>query len=96
MYIYIYIYIKGTNGLGTHGVTANFVLFDRGTFWALPCASFYLPKSARAYLFSRSVKIHYLCCSGPISVDPICQQPRNSASPPTVELHTKILHTKIL
>ena len=24
---------KGTNGVSTSGVTANFVFFDRGTFW---------------------------------------------------------------
>ena len=39
-----------------------------------PLTYFYLPKSARAYLFPQFVKIHYFC-SGPISVDPICPQP---------------------
>ena len=38
-------------GHSTNGVTAKCKLFDRGTFWALPLANFYLPKSARAYLF---------------------------------------------
>ncbi len=42
---------KGTNGVSTNGVTANFMFFDRGTFWVLPLTYFYLPKSARAYLF---------------------------------------------
>ena len=42
---------KGTNVVGTNGVTANLMLLDRGTFWALPLNYFYLPKSARAYLF---------------------------------------------
>ena len=41
----------------------------------LPVTYVYLPKSARAYLFPQSVKIHYFC-SGPFSVDPICPQPR--------------------
>ena len=45
-----------------------------GTFWALPLAYCYLPRSARAHLFPQSVEIHYFC-SGPISVDPICPQP---------------------
>ena len=27
------------------------MFFDRGTFWALPLTYFYLPESARAYLF---------------------------------------------
>ena len=51
------------------------MFFDTGTFWVLSLAYFYLTKSARAYLFSQLVKIHYFC-SGPISVDPICPQPR--------------------
>ena len=40
---------KGTNGVSTNGVTANFFFFDRGTFWVLSLTYFYLPKSARAY-----------------------------------------------
>ena len=65
---------KGTNGVSTSGVTAKVMFFDRGTFWVLLLTYFYLPKSARAYLFPQSVKINYFC-SGPISVDPICPQP---------------------
>ena len=42
---------KGTNGVSTNGVTANFICFDRGTFWVLPLTCFFLPKSARVYLF---------------------------------------------
>ena len=48
---------------------------DRGTFWVLPLTYFHLPKSARAYAFPQSVKNNYFC-SGPISVDPICPQPK--------------------
>ena len=33
------------------------MFFVRGTFWVLPLTYFYLPKSARAYHFSQSVKI---------------------------------------
>ena len=58
---------RWTAGVSTDGVAANFVLFDRGAFWVLPLAYSYLAKSARAYLFPQSVKIHYFC-SGPISV----------------------------
>ena len=66
---------KWTNGVSTNGVTEHFFMFfDRGTFWVLPLTYYYFPKSARAYLFSKSVEIHY-SCSGPISVDPICPQP---------------------
>ena len=66
---------KGTNGVSTNGVTANFMFFDRGTFWVLLLTYIYLTKSARAYLFPQFVKIHYFR-SGPISVDPICPQPK--------------------
>ena len=74
VYIYIYIYI-GTNGVSTYGVTANFTSLDRGTVWVRPLTNFYLPNSARAYLFPKADKIRYFC-SGPISADPICPQPR--------------------
>ena len=50
---------KGTNGVSTNGVTAIFMFF---------------PKSARAYFFPNSVKIHYFC-SGPISIGIMCPQP---------------------
>ena len=53
--------------------------FDRGTFWVLPLNYFYIPKHASAYLFPQSVKIHDFC-SGPISVDPICPQPKAIAT----------------
>ena len=60
---------KGLMGSALTGVTANFVFFDRGTFWVLLLTYLYIPKSDRAYLFPQSVRIHYFC-SGPISVDP--------------------------
>ena len=69
---------KGTNGVGTNGVTANF-MFSDGAFWVL-LTCFYIPKSARVYLFPQSVKIHFFC-SGPISVDPICPQPTRAVRP---------------
>ena len=52
---------KGTNWVSTNGATANSVFFDRGTVWVLPLTYFYIPKSARAYLFPQSAKIHYFC-----------------------------------
>ena len=51
------------------------MFFDGGTFWVLPLTYFNLPKSARAYPFPRSVNNIYFCC-GPVSVDPVCPQPR--------------------
>ena len=38
-------------GSASHGVTANFMFHERGTFWVLLLTYFYLPKSAREYLF---------------------------------------------
>ena len=57
------------------GVTGNMMFVDRGTFGVLPLTYVYVPKIARAYMFPQSVKIHYFC-GGPISVDPICPQPK--------------------
>ena len=68
---------KRTNGVSTNGVTADFMFFDRGTFWILLLTYFCLPRSARAYLFTQSVKHHYFH-SGPISVDPISPQPTHA------------------
>ena len=56
----------------------QFICFLTGTFLARPLTYLCLPKSARADLFSQSVKILYFC-SGPISVDPIGPQPSGPA-----------------
>ena len=69
---------KGQMGsalVSANGVTARFRFFDRGTFWVLLLTCFYLPKSARAYLFPQSDK-QILLLQRPHSVDPICPQPR--------------------
>ena len=57
---------KGTNGVSTNGVTADFMFFDRGTYWVLPLTYFYIPKRASAYLFPQSAKINCFR-SGPIN-----------------------------
>ena len=67
-----------TNGVSTNGGTGKFMFFDRGTFWVLPLTYFYLPKSTRVYPFSPICHISCYFCSGPISVDPICQQPKGA------------------
>ena len=58
--------------------------FTEGLLGVFPLTYFYHPKSARAHLFPQLVKNHNFC-SGPISVDPICPQPRNSQSNENVE-----------
>ena len=68
-YIDSLILVKGQMGSALMGSTANDMFLDRGIFWVLPLSYCYVPKSARAYLFPQSVKIHHFC-SGPISVDP--------------------------
>ena len=35
----------------THWASANFMLFDGAAFWVLRLSYFYLPESARTYLF---------------------------------------------
>ena len=66
---------EGQMGSALMGSLQIAMFFDRGTFGVLPLIYFYIPRSARAYLFFQSVKIHHFC-SGPISVDPSCPQPR--------------------
>ena len=66
---------KGTNGVSTNGSLQILCFLTEELFGVLPLTYFYLPKSARAYLFPQSVKTHCFC-SGPISVDPICPQPK--------------------
>ena len=53
--------------------------FDRGAFWVLPLTYFIMFKSARAYLFPQSAKIHYFC-SGPTGAGLTCPQPRRCSS----------------
>ena len=89
IYIYIYIYIhiridscahrtisfqqfSERHRWGRHA--ANLIVCYRGTFGVLALTYFYIPKSARAYLFPQPVKTCYFC-SGPVCVDPICPQP---------------------
>ena len=52
---------KGQPGSALTG-SLRISFFDRGTFWILLLTCFYLPKSARAYLFSQSVKIRFRRC----------------------------------
>ena len=48
----IYVYRKGTNGVGTNGATANHTFFDRETFWGMTggfaLASEGLPEGGRS------------------------------------------------
>ena len=48
---------KGQTGSALMGSLQHFMFFDRGTFWVLLLTYFYLPKSARAYIFPQPVKI---------------------------------------
>ena len=75
-------------GVGTNGVTANFMFFDRGTSWVPICQHLSTSVNIRqhpstsvnsAYLSTQYIKQHYFC-SYPISVDPVCPQPSNANS----------------
>ena len=63
-------------------------LFDRWILLVLSLTCLYHPKSVRSYVFPQSVKMCYFC-SGPISVDPICPQPRQ---PTALSLRSGRLH----
>ena len=58
----------------------KFRVFDRGTFW-VPIYQNMFMIIICAYLFPQSVKIPYFC-SDPISVEPICPQPRSAPITP--------------
>ena len=67
---------RGTNGVSNNRVTAHVMFFDRGTFRVLPLIYGYLPKSARAYLFLRSGKIHeLLAAAAPLVLTPFVRNP---------------------
>ena len=67
---------KGQMGSALTGSLQISWFLTEGLFGYSRQPTFYLPKSARAYLFPQSVKSHYLC-SGPISVDPISLKPNH-------------------
>ena len=69
---------KGTTGVSTGWVTANFVFFDRGTFWVLPLTYFYLPQSARANFFTDLSKFMTFAAAPLVSTPFV----RNQAFPP--------------
>ena len=64
--------------------TANFCCFNRGTFWVLPLAYFYLPNLSKL--------THYFC-SGPMSVDPIRRQPTAPGTCPIVGDEPRVRET---
>ena len=57
---------KGQMGSAPMGSLQSSCFLLTGTFRVLPLTCFYLPKSARAYPFPQSIKIHYFR-SGPIN-----------------------------
>ena len=62
---------KGTNGVSTNGVTANSMFFDRD-FLGTPVNLLLSSDKYQGVPFSPQN-----FCSGPISVDPTCPQPKN-------------------
>ena len=84
---------KGTTGVSTNGVTGFVCLLTEGSFGYSRSPTFTFPK-CQGVPFSPSCQIHYFC-SGPISVGPICPQPRaasnkgNTGCPSS--LHSKVM-----
>ena len=67
---------KGTNGVSTNGITAFFMLFDGLFGYQSVKIGQRMSKAINlTYFFTQSIKMHYFC-SDPISVDPICPQPK--------------------
>ena len=67
---------KGTSGVSTNGVTANLMCFDSGTFFGTPVNLLLSSQKCQGVPVPQSVKLGCFC-SRPISVDPICPQPRH-------------------
>ena len=73
---------KGTNGVGTNGVTANSMFVWQRDFLGTPVNLLLPSQKCQHVPFSPNLsKCPLLVCSGPISVDPICPQPRQQAYP---------------
>ena len=73
MYICIYIG-KGRNGVGTNGVTANFMCFYRLLGYSREPA-FIFPRVPGRTFCPNPSKMNTFAI-GPISVDPVCPQPK--------------------
>ena len=52
---------RGTNGVGANGVTASFMIFDRGTFWVLALTYFIPPQKCQVCLPSSYVYVYSTC-----------------------------------
>ena len=63
------------------GSTQFIIFLDRGTFWVLPLTYFYLPRSARAYLFPQSDKQIITFAAAPLASTPFVRNQR--PTPPT-------------
>ena len=66
---------KGTNGVITNGVTADFMFLTEGLFGYSHQPAFIFPKVPGRTFFPNLSKCINHFCSGPISVDPIRPQP---------------------
>ena len=81
---------KGQMGSELMGSLHMLLYFDWGIVCIPNCQN--LPISVGvAYLFPQSVKTHYFCSdpSDPISVDPICPQPRQTRESPSWSPRTR-------
>ena len=61
---------RGTNGVSTSGVTANLMLFDRGTFWGTPVSLLLSPQKCQGVLFSPNLSKIISFAAAPLVLTP--------------------------
>ena len=75
--IILHVFRKGTNGVSTNGVTVNIMFFFlQRDILGTPVYLRLSSQKCQGVPFSPSCQNSLLVCSGPISVNPICPQPR--------------------
>ena len=78
---------KGANGVGTHGVAAKFMFFcwQRDLFGVLPFSYFYIPQSARVYVFPPIRQNSLLFAAAPLVLTPFVRSQHTlTLEPPLV------------
>ena len=89
IYIYTYIFVfgvlveptpstqtarKGTNGVSTNGVAANFMVFDRGAFLGTPVNLLLYSQKFQGVTFFPNLSKVITFAVAPLVFDPICPQ----------------------
>ena len=75
---------KGTNGVSTNGVTANFMFFLTGTFRVLPLPYFYIPKSVPGRTFFPNPSKFITFAAAPLVLTPLVRNRQPLLQQPVV------------